>query len=451
MPDDGDPHGAKSHRSGRHDLARSHTARRRFTDDGRRGDPAVRDVLRRAQLRGARAPAAQARPRPGRRRVPGDVPPGAAGLRPARARRAPARLGADDRLARRDRRPPAHEADGRGARARRTRTRAPPTRISASSPTACRRRSGRPSCSATATTSPTTRSRRRSTRARRRPARPPRPACAGCRKEHDHDRSRPISTAASARRPPAAACSTPATTSSTARSGRCSSPPPTAASCASRSTRTSSSTSSGSPGSPAAACCARRGRSTRVRRELDEYFEGRRHAFDLAVDLRGVTPFTERVLQELARDPVRRDGDLRRARRAGGQPEGRARGRHDDEPQPRSRSCSPATASSARTAASSATPAGSSARWRCSRSRACSSDGGRGGTTAASAAARNASAGDRQTTTPWNASTPASRTAPAARVERRVARPAVGGRRAHRRERRSPRPRGCRRPEPPSG
>ena len=40
-----------------------------------------------------------------------------------------------------------------------------------------------------------------------------------------------------------------------------------------------------------------------VRRELDEYFEGRRHAFDLAVDLRGVTPFTERVLRELALIP----------------------------------------------------------------------------------------------------------------------------------------------------
>jgi methylated-DNA-[protein]-cysteine S-methyltransferase len=40
-----------------------------------------------------------------------------------------------------------------------------------------------------------------------------------------------------------------------------------------------------------------------VRRELDEYFEGKRHAFDLAVDLRGVTPFTERVLLELARIP----------------------------------------------------------------------------------------------------------------------------------------------------
>jgi methylated-DNA-[protein]-cysteine S-methyltransferase len=40
-----------------------------------------------------------------------------------------------------------------------------------------------------------------------------------------------------------------------------------------------------------------------VRRELDEYFEGRRHAFDLTVDLRGVTPFSERVLLELSRVP----------------------------------------------------------------------------------------------------------------------------------------------------
>ena len=40
-----------------------------------------------------------------------------------------------------------------------------------------------------------------------------------------------------------------------------------------------------------------------ARRELDEYFEGKRHAFDLAVDLRDLTPFTERVLHELARIP----------------------------------------------------------------------------------------------------------------------------------------------------
>src|SRR4051812_45130144 len=39
-----------------------------------------------------------------------------------------------------------------------------------------------------------------------------------------------------------------------------------------------------------------------VRRELDEYFEGRRHDFDLALDLR-VAPFPESVLLELARVP----------------------------------------------------------------------------------------------------------------------------------------------------
>ncbi len=42
-----------------------------------------------------------------------------------------------------------------------------------------------------------------------------------------------------------------------------------------------------------------------VRRELDEYFEGRRRSFDLALDLR-VTPFNEAVLGELARVPYGR-------------------------------------------------------------------------------------------------------------------------------------------------
>jgi methylated-DNA-[protein]-cysteine S-methyltransferase len=44
-------------------------------------------------------------------------------------------------------------------------------------------------------------------------------------------------------------------------------------------------------------------RVDRAHRELDEYFDGRRHAFDLAIDLRGLTPFSERVLHELARVP----------------------------------------------------------------------------------------------------------------------------------------------------
>ena len=40
-----------------------------------------------------------------------------------------------------------------------------------------------------------------------------------------------------------------------------------------------------------------------VRRQLGEYFDGDRRAFDLDVDLRGVAPFAERVLHELARVP----------------------------------------------------------------------------------------------------------------------------------------------------
>jgi len=38
-------------------------------------------------------------------------------------------------------------------------------------------------------------------------------------------------------------------------------------------------------------------------RELDEYFAGRRHRFDLAVDLRGFAPFSVLVLGELAKVP----------------------------------------------------------------------------------------------------------------------------------------------------
>ncbi len=40
-----------------------------------------------------------------------------------------------------------------------------------------------------------------------------------------------------------------------------------------------------------------------ARRELDEYFEGRRRAFDLTLDLRALPEFTLRVLSELARVP----------------------------------------------------------------------------------------------------------------------------------------------------
>ena len=40
-----------------------------------------------------------------------------------------------------------------------------------------------------------------------------------------------------------------------------------------------------------------------ARRELDEYFAGRRQAFDLSLDLRALPPFTLDVLRELARVP----------------------------------------------------------------------------------------------------------------------------------------------------
>lgn len=40
-----------------------------------------------------------------------------------------------------------------------------------------------------------------------------------------------------------------------------------------------------------------------ARRELDEYFSGRRRSFDLPLDLRGLPPFTIAVLRELARVP----------------------------------------------------------------------------------------------------------------------------------------------------
>jgi methylated-DNA-[protein]-cysteine S-methyltransferase len=40
-----------------------------------------------------------------------------------------------------------------------------------------------------------------------------------------------------------------------------------------------------------------------ARRELDEYFEGRRHRFDLPLDLAAIAEFHRRVLGELARVP----------------------------------------------------------------------------------------------------------------------------------------------------
>jgi methylated-DNA-[protein]-cysteine S-methyltransferase len=65
-----------------------------------------------------------------------------------------------------------------------------------------------------------------------------------------------------------------------------------------------------------------------VRRELDEYFDGRRRAFDLAVDTTALAPFQRTVLDELARVPygevetygglALRVGNPRAARAVGG-------------------------------------------------------------------------------------------------------------------------------------
>jgi methylated-DNA-[protein]-cysteine S-methyltransferase len=58
-----------------------------------------------------------------------------------------------------------------------------------------------------------------------------------------------------------------------------------------------------------------------VRRELDEYFEGRRRGFDLAIDLSLVrTPFSKRLLQATARIPFGETRTYRDMATAAGNP-----------------------------------------------------------------------------------------------------------------------------------
>ena len=58
-----------------------------------------------------------------------------------------------------------------------------------------------------------------------------------------------------------------------------------------------------------------------VRRELDEYFEGRRHGFDVAVDLSLIkTPFAKRLLQATARIPFGETRTYRDMATAAGNP-----------------------------------------------------------------------------------------------------------------------------------
>ena len=71
-----------------------------------------------------------------------------------------------------------------------------------------------------------------------------------------------------------------------------------------------------------------------VRRQLDEYFEGKRTEFELPIDLRHQAPFSRAVLDRLARVPYGASDDLRRAGRRGAPPQGRAGGRHGHEPEP---------------------------------------------------------------------------------------------------------------------
>ena len=71
-----------------------------------------------------------------------------------------------------------------------------------------------------------------------------------------------------------------------------------------------------------------------ARRELDEYFAGTRQAFDLGVDLRDVTPFTQRVLAELARIPFGQTATYAELAARAGKSTSRPRSRDDDEPEP---------------------------------------------------------------------------------------------------------------------
>ena len=254
------------------------------------------------------------------------------GVRTAPQRRQPARLGADDRAPRR-RRPAT--AGVRPHRRRRSPppTRAPPTPSSVSSRTTCRARNARPSCCATATTFPTPPSAPRSARARTPPARRLRLEFAayegGCNDRLPHSRQ-PVPRGRGRRR----ACSTSRTTSPTRRSGRCSSRRPTAASAGSRSTRSRSARPNGSPKRSASGSCAQQSRSTTARRQLDEYFEGKRTRFELPVDLRQSAPFSREILKRLARVPhgeTTTYGALAARRRP---PPGRARRRHRHEPEP---------------------------------------------------------------------------------------------------------------------
>jgi methylated-DNA-[protein]-cysteine S-methyltransferase len=68
-------------------------------------------------------------------------------------------------------------------------------------------------------------------------------------------------------------------------------------------------------------------RSSALARELDQYFNGKRHDFDISYDLTGLTPFQTRVLNATAKIPFGRVSTYGAiAKRAGNQKASRAAG-----------------------------------------------------------------------------------------------------------------------------
>ena len=112
-----------------------------------------------------------------------------------------------------------------------------------------------------------------------------------------------------------------------------------------------------------------------VRRELDEYFEGRRRDFDLPIDWALVSPFGRRVLKATAAIPFGAREDLRRDGGPGRQPEGlaRRRPRAGRQPDPDRRALPPRHRRERAPHRLHRRPA--TARSRCSRSRASSCPG----------------------------------------------------------------------------
>ena len=149
-----------------------------------------------------------------------------------------------------------------------------------------------------------------------RPARRPPPACAGCEKELDEavspDLDRRFREAAAAEGLLDVAydlVDTPVGTLLVAATDR--------GLCRISFDPSRSASSTSSRARFGAACCASAKPVDPVRRELDEYFEGKRHAVRPRARRRAARRLQPRVLAELARVPYGEVDDLRRARREG--------------------------------------------------------------------------------------------------------------------------------------